>query len=105
MTDFFKERKEAVKGFQDSVRSRTASEREIDVPEGLFEVCPKCDSHILKEDLCEANLVCTHCGHHFRMTARQRLASLVDENSFEEMDKDLSSCDPLNMPGYQERLA
>ena len=105
MTDFFKERKEAVKGFQGAVRSRAVEEKEIDVPEGLFVVCPQCDAHSVKEELVASKWVCESCQHHFRLTARQRLEQLVDAGSFVEMDGDVISQDPLEMPGYQEKLA
>lgn len=104
MFDFFKNRKKDVKDFQELVRNRPLTEKEIDVPEGLFEVCPKCDGHILTVDLEASAFVCPDCQHHFRISAHQRLMTLVDGGSFEEMDADLVSDDPLAMPGYQEKL-
>lgn len=104
MLDYFKNRKKAVKDFQEVVRSRPISEKETDIPEGLFEVCPKCDAHLLAVDLEAHHFVCQACDHHFRMTARARLASLVDADSFVELDADLTSLDPLDMPGYKEKL-
>ncbi|MCL1991130.1 MAG: acetyl-CoA carboxylase, carboxyltransferase subunit beta [Defluviitaleaceae bacterium] len=105
MLDFFKNRKKQLKDFQGVVRSRQVEEKEIDVPDGLFEVCPKCDVHLLREDLAIGSFVCSACQHHFRMTASARLASLIDTGRFEEMDADLVSFDPLEMPGYSEKLA
>jgi len=104
MLDYFKNRKEAVKGFQEAVRNRPTTEKEIDIPEGLFEVCPKCDGHILTADLEANDFVCHDCNHHFRMSAHQRLATLVDTGTFVEMNADLISHDPLGMPSYQEKL-
>src|SRR5918999_109052 len=70
--------------------------------------CPKCQSHYRDDEL-EQNLwVCTHCGHHFPMRARARIASLVDEGAFEEDAADLRSDDPLDffdLRPYAERLA
>ena len=43
-----------------------------------------------------ANLrVCTHCGHHFPVTARERIVQLTDESSWAEVARDLRSTDPL----------
>jgi acetyl-CoA carboxylase carboxyl transferase beta subunit len=70
--------------------------------------CPKCHSHYRDDEL-EATLwVCAHCGHHFPMRARARIASLADEDSFAEEAAELRSDDPLDffdLRPYAERLA
>jgi acetyl-CoA carboxylase carboxyl transferase subunit beta len=70
--------------------------------------CPKCDSHYRDDEL-ETNLwVCAHCGYHFPMRARARIAHLADEGSFVESAADLRSEDPLgffDLRPYTERLA
>jgi acetyl-CoA carboxylase carboxyl transferase subunit beta len=70
--------------------------------------CPKCQSHYRDDEL-DANLwVCPHCGHHFPMRARRRIASLADEGSFVEEAQDLRSDDPLDffdLRPYAERIA
>ena len=70
--------------------------------------CPKCESHYRDDEL-EANLwVCAHCGHHFPMRARTRIAHLADEGSFVESAAGLRSEDPLDffdLRPYTERLA
>ncbi|MFB3853360.1 MAG: acetyl-CoA carboxylase, carboxyltransferase subunit beta [Vicinamibacterales bacterium] len=76
------------------------------VPEGLWIKCPSCARILYKKDL-EASLhVCTTCGHHFRMTAAERLASLFD-GPWKEYDRDLASTDPLEFKdtkAYRDRL-
>jgi len=52
--------------------------------------------------------VCTKCGHHFRMGARERIELLVDRGSFAEHDAALTSGDPLGFVDskpYPERIA
>jgi acetyl-CoA carboxylase carboxyl transferase beta subunit len=70
--------------------------------------CPKCDSHYRDDEL-DANLwVCPHCGHHFPMNARARIASLADPDSFAEEATEVRSEDPLHffdLRPYAERLA
>jgi acetyl-CoA carboxylase carboxyl transferase subunit beta len=70
--------------------------------------CPKCDSHYRDDEL-DANLwVCAHCGHHFPMRARARIAHLADDGSFAESATGLRSEDPLDffdLRPYTERLA
>src|ERR671938_1592180 len=70
--------------------------------------CPTCQSHYRDDEL-EASLwVCAHCGHHFPMRARSRIASLADDGSFVEEAADLRSEDPLaffDLRPYTELIA
>jgi acetyl-CoA carboxylase carboxyl transferase subunit beta len=70
--------------------------------------CPSCHSHYRDDELEQAIWVCAHCGHHFPMRARARIASLADPDSFVEEAADLHSEDPLgffDLRPYTERLA
>src|ERR671925_647009 len=70
--------------------------------------CPACDSHYRDDELEAAVWVCPHCGHHFPMRARARIASLTDQGSFVEEAADLRSEDPLqffDLRPYTDRLA
>src|SRR2546425_894722 len=70
--------------------------------------CPECDSHYRDDELEAALWVCPHCGHHFPMKARSRIASLADDGSFVEEAAELRSEDPLDffdLRPYTERLA
>jgi acetyl-CoA carboxylase carboxyl transferase subunit beta len=49
--------------------------------------------------------VCDYCGHHFQLSASQRLDVTLDEGSFVELYAGMSSCDPLNFPEYQDKIA
>jgi acetyl-CoA carboxylase carboxyl transferase subunit beta len=70
--------------------------------------CPSCHSHY-KDDELDSNLrVCPHCGHHFPVRARERVNQLADRGTFEEVDAELRSADPLgffDLRAYTERLA
>jgi acetyl-CoA carboxylase carboxyl transferase beta subunit len=70
--------------------------------------CPGCGSHYRDEELRDNLRVCSHCGHHFPVRARERIAQLADEGSFVEEAGDLRSADPLDffdLRAYNERLA
>ena len=70
--------------------------------------CPSCSSHFRDEELRAALRVCTQCGHHFPMPARERIAYLADPGSFDEEAADVRSADPLeffDLRPYRERLA
>src|SRR2546421_2736623 len=70
--------------------------------------CPRCHSHYRDDELESELWVCLHCGHHFSMRAKARVASLADEGSFVEDSADVRSEDPLDffdLRPYTERLA
>ncbi|MBI3998701.1 MAG: acetyl-CoA carboxylase carboxyltransferase subunit beta [Armatimonadetes bacterium] len=86
-------------------RPKYGSIERRDTPAGLWTKCPKCGALITTKEL-ERNLkVCPKCGFHHRLTAEERLAVTLDENSFEETDAHLISGDPLRFEGYPEKLA
>lgn len=66
--------------------------------------CPKCHKSYTPEELSAQLNLCRSCGHHFTMGARERIAMLADEGSFQELDAGLRSCNPLDFPGYEDKL-
>jgi acetyl-CoA carboxylase carboxyl transferase subunit beta len=80
--------------------------KESRVPEGLWVKCPSCAQIIYNKDLAASLSVCTKCGHHFRLTAAERLRSLFD-GTWTEHDSGLTSTDPLHFTDtkpYKARL-
>jgi acetyl-CoA carboxylase carboxyl transferase beta subunit len=74
----------------------------------LFVKCKQCRTLLYIREL-EKNLkVCAACGYHFRLSARERVATLLDPASFHEADTEMKSCDPLSFIGldrpYREKL-
>ena len=70
-----------------------------DIPEGLWTKCPKCTTLIYDKDLDENLKVCPKCQHHFPIGARERINSLVETCSFEEIDAQMTSVDTLKFTG------
>ena len=81
--------------------------RKTEVPDNLWEKCPACAQMIFHRDL-EANLrVCTHCGHHLRLSWRRRLELLLDDGKFERIELPKGEADPLKFRDrkrYADRL-
>ena len=65
--------------------------------------CPNCHKAIPLSKLWAGNLVCP-CGYHFRMKARQRIKLITYKDSFRELFSDIRSCNPLDFPGYTEKV-
>jgi acetyl-CoA carboxylase carboxyl transferase subunit beta len=70
-----------------------------DIPEGLWTKCQDCGEIIYNKTLEEDLKVCPKCDHHFTLSSPERVAQLIDEGTFKEMDNELSSADPLNFKG------
>jgi len=79
-----------------------------DIPEGLWSKCPKCDSLIYDRELDDNLKVCPKCQNHFVIGARERIHSLVETCTFEEIDATMESVDILKFTGvasYESKLA
>ena len=68
------------------------------VPEGLWVKCPTCGKALYNKELTENLQVCLKCGHHFRLSAADRLRMLFDNGVWTEHDAGLRSNDPLDVP-------
>ncbi|MDB8709603.1 acetyl-CoA carboxylase carboxyltransferase subunit alpha [Mediterraneibacter gnavus] len=75
-----------------------------EVPEGLLKKCNKCGAAILTEEVKSAGYVCPKCQGYFRVHAYERIRMTVDENSFEEWEKDMEFVNPLEFKGYEEKI-
>lgn len=75
-----------------------------DVPEGIMTKCPECKHIGLTKDVSNNKKVCPACQHHYKMTAFERVAIFFDEGTFESMDDHLQTVNPLNFPGYTEKI-
>lgn len=78
---------------------KTKGEKSNEMPEGLWTKCPSCGEMIHNLALTENLRVCPKCEHHFLLGAPERIATLVDPDSFEEIDANMSSLDPLEFKG------
>ena len=84
--------------------SAKSKSKKRDIPEGLWTKCPKCSTMIFDKEL-DANLkVCPKCSHHFPISARERIHSLVETCTFEEMDAEMRSVDMLKFAAYESKL-
>lgn len=95
----FKKKKNYVT-IQENKTSNNVNSDELKV----VEKCPNCKSIIFKKELSKNLNVCPNCNHHFAINSDQRILALFDEGSFDEIDKDMSSVDPLNFPTYQDKI-
>ena len=88
-------RKLSLKGF---------GEKKKDMPEGQWHKCPACKAMLHEIELAENLRVCPKCAYHYPLDSEARVASLIDEGSWEPMDLHLRSLNPLGFKAYTEKV-
>lgn len=97
----FKQKREllaVLKGMKDAASKPPAQENDKVI------VCPKCESRHTQAELSKLLYVCPDCGHHYNVTAKYRIRTLLDHHSFREICGTLKGGNPLNFPGYEDKL-
>jgi len=79
--------------------------KKIDIPHGLWTKCTNCSEIVYNKSLEDNLKVCPKCGFHFYLRARKRIEITLDKDSFIEYDSKINSDNPLNFPGYEEKLS
>jgi len=85
----------------------TVTVKKKDIPKDLWTKCPKTGEIIYNRVLKENFMVVPSSGYHFPLKARDRISSMLDEGTFEEMDMGVHSLDPLEFnatSSYPEKL-
>jgi acetyl-CoA carboxylase carboxyl transferase subunit beta len=81
--------------------------KKVQMPEGIWTKCKNCNEIIYTKEI-ERNLnVCPKCDYHFRISARERIALILDEGSFVEHDAGMESVDFLDFKDskkYKDRI-
>ncbi len=77
----------------DWLRHRRSKEQEAEEA-ALWTKCPKCGEVLYRRDLAANLWVCPKCSHHFRMSAYDRISTLVDRD-FVEIGNEVLPGDPL----------
>ncbi|RLD12885.1 acetyl-CoA carboxylase carboxyl transferase subunit beta [candidate division KSB1 bacterium] len=70
--------------------------KKTELPDGLWIKCENCGEIIYKKELEKRLWVCPKCDHHFRIGSREYIRILFDEGSFDEINPNMMSTDPLN---------
>lgn len=93
----------------DKIKKVTVSEtgantKASDMMVGKWIKCDNCKEILYKEDVRANYSVCPNCGKHFRLSSRRRIAQIIDEDTFEELNADLHTTDPIKFEGYLQKI-
>lgn len=78
-----------------------------ETPDNLWTKCPECKTMLFHRELADHMNVCNECGHHMRISPRERFAHLFDGGIFAEIEVPDVMADPLafrDQKKYPERL-
>lgn len=92
---------------KDKIQKEKTPAKRVKIPEGAWVKCDNCKEIVYKREVEKSLKVCPKCNYHFRISAKERIDLLIDEGTFLEMDKNISSKDPLNFKDivkYRDRL-
>jgi acetyl-CoA carboxylase carboxyl transferase subunit beta len=88
-------------------RIQTETSQKKGVPEGLWVKCLGCSSVLYRSELLKNLSVCSNCNYHHRLSARERLAQLLDDTGQEEIAAHLEPVDRLKFKDskkYKDRV-
>ncbi|MFW5883314.1 MAG: acetyl-CoA carboxylase, carboxyltransferase subunit beta [Verrucomicrobiota bacterium] len=88
-------------------RYSTVTVKKKDIPAGLWTKCPKSGEIVYNRELEQNLMVVPKSDYHFPLPAPDRVRSLLDENTFEEKDANLTAVDSLeftDLVPYVDRL-
>ncbi len=67
--------------------------------------CPHCGLKYDEPSFASGHYICPSCKGYLRMTSTQRIDDFLDADSFVEWDRVVAETDPLNFPGYLDKLS
>ena len=66
--------------------------------------CPICKAIDTKRSVAKNKMVCPSCCYHYRINARTRIKAICDKGSFQELEMNIQTENPLNFPGYANKI-
>ena len=87
-----------------TVTDTKANTKASDMMVGKWIKCDNCKEILYKEDVRANYSVCPNCSKHFRLSSRRRIVQIIDEGTFEELNANLHTTDPIKFEGYLQKI-
>jgi acetyl-CoA carboxylase carboxyl transferase subunit beta len=78
-----------------------------EIPDNLWSKCPSCGDVLYHRELERNYFVCASCGHHLPFSTEQYIQLLIDEGSWHETHRGITSTDALKFKDskrYRDRI-
>lgn len=102
VSDVIKNRKRNCLNIQDVILNKPFIDDYND--DAVFVKCPKCEKITEQDYFNNNNKVCSSCNYHSKFNSTERIKLIFDIDTVEILDNNIISGDPLNFPGYEEKL-
>lgn len=79
-------------------------DKKPEVPVGMWIKCPDCKGSIYSQDIKHNHGICPDCNYNFPIAPRTRIHQIIDKGSWHELDRQMTSVNPLNYDAYGEKL-
>ena len=76
---------------------KTQSRKKREMPQGLWQKCPGCGEVVHEIELAQNQRVCPRCDYHFPLSAKERIANLLDPEQFRGDRRGFASVDTLQV--------
>ena len=104
---FLRKKKEVTETVEEPQKTVEAAKKEAETvntePPATI-VCPACGREINKKTAEKNKYVCYECGNYFRVRTKNRIRMVADKDTFEPWFEELESKNPLDFPGYLEKI-
>lgn len=87
----------------EKTETKSAADRNT-IPDNILFKCPRCRNSVFEDEMKIEKMICPNCGYHARISAQERLKMTVDRGSFVEIDSEMKSRNPIDFPGYEEKV-
>lgn len=104
---FLKKKKEVTETVEEPQKTAETAKKDAETvntePPATI-VCPACGREINKKTAEKNKYVCYECGNYFRVRTKNRIRMVADKDTFEPWFEELESKNPLDFPGYPEKI-
>ncbi|BCJ88020.1 acetyl-CoA carboxylase, carboxyltransferase subunit beta [Effusibacillus dendaii] len=87
-----------------TIPTKELTDRRDNIPAGIMTKCKQCSELLISRELEKHLKTCPRCGYHFPISAPERISFTLDEGSFIEYDKGLTTADPLQFADYPDKI-
>ncbi|MCL2323327.1 MAG: acetyl-CoA carboxylase carboxyl transferase subunit beta, partial [Oscillospiraceae bacterium] len=102
--NLYGKRKEWLNIFKDVRKKLLISNMKAVTKSDSNQTCSKCEKIFVKADIIKNSFQCPNCGNNLKIRATERIQMIMDTGSFKETCAKLKTANPLNFPGYEEKI-
>jgi len=104
MNNLYKKRKEWLDIFKDMRKKLKVSDTKTVDKKASSQTCSRCKKILTRADIIKNSFQCLNCGNNLKIRAWERIHMLIDDGTFNEMNGKLKTSNPINFPGYEEKI-